>query len=229
MTYLELSQVSFNYPKQNKQVLKEINLNIKNEVTAIVGANGSGKTTLTKLMLGILQPVNGQIRLEGKSLTEYSLAEVGRRIGYIFQNPDQQFFCPTVFEEIGFSLTHRGYGPEAVRKKVNYYLDYFELSAYKNVYPLHLSQGEKRRLAIAAILVNDPEFLILDEPTVGLDVYRKKLLHEHLLKTVGLGCGMILVSHDIKFVERVAERVVELENGQIRRDRRQKDTIGQEA
>ncbi|HWQ42089.1 MAG TPA: ABC transporter ATP-binding protein [Desulfosporosinus sp.] len=230
MPFLELSQVSYFYPQQSKSALTEIDINFDNEgITAIIGPNGSGKTTLTKLLVGILQPTAGEIRLKGRRLQEYSLAEIGRRIGYIFQNPDQQLFCTTVNEEIGFGLIHQGGEPEAVREKVDFYLEYFELTAYRNVFPLHLSKGEKQRLALAAILANEPEFLILDEPTVGLDAYRKKLLAEYLRKLARLNRGMIIVSHDLNFVMKVADRIIGLEKGQICWDSLQEGNTGHEA
>lgn len=228
--FLELRDVSFCYPKQKRPVLTGINLTFtKQGITAIVGPNGCGKTTLTKLMMGILTATSGEIRLEDRILAEYSLAAIGQRIGYVFQNPEQQLFCPTVSEEIGFGLINRGYASETVRKRVNYYLDYFELATYRNIFPLHLSRGEKQRLAIAAVLANEPEFLIMDEPTVGLDAYRKKLLSANLQKIAGQGRGLIVVSHDYSFVQRIAQRVVALENGQIKSDSVSKGNDGNEA
>lgn len=219
MAFLEINQVSFSYPKHNKRVLTEINLDFEqDEITAVVGPNGSGKTTLTKLMIGVMQPTKGEIHLSGRPIAGYSLGEIGRRIGYVFQNPDLQLFCGSVAEEVGFGLTNQGYRPEMVEERVAFYLDYFELRDYRNVFPLHLSQGEKQRLAIAAVLANEPLFLILDEPTIGLDAYRKKLLEDYLKKIARSGKGMILVSHDTPFVNRMAERVVTLENGCIQSD-----------
>lgn len=230
MPFLKLSQVTFFYPQKLKPALTGLNLSLeKDEITAIVGPNGSGKTTLTKLMIGVLQPAEGEITLEGRPIAGYSLAEIGRRIGYVFQNPDLQLFCSSVAEEVGFGLTNRGCEPATVEEKVDFYLDYFELAAYRNAFPLHLSQGEKQRLAIAAVLANEPEFLILDEPTIGLDAYRKKLLEDYLKKVARLGRGMILVSHDAPFVSRVAERVVTLENGRIQSDSGRKENIADEA
>lgn len=217
--FMELSQIGFSYPGKRPAVLSGINLTFAREgITAIMGPNGCGKTTLTKLMVGILSPTSGEIRLEGRSLKEYTLAQVGRRIGYVFQNPNHQLFCSTVAEEIGFSLTHLGEEPEVVRERVDFYLDYFELSLYRDQFPLNLSYGEKQRLAIAAVLAGEPGFLILDEPTVGLDIYRKKLLERHLHKVAQLGRGMVIVSHDSGFVNRVARRVISLENGQVKGD-----------
>lgn len=206
-----------------------VNLNFnKDGITAVVGPNGSGKTTLTKLMIGIVQPSSGEVCLESRLIQEYSLAEIGRRIGYVFQNPGQQLFCTTVAEEIGFGLRRLGGEPEAVKERVEFFLDYFELSAYRNVFPLHLSYGEKQRVAIAAVLANNPDFCILDEPTVGLDTYRKRLLEKYLKKIVQLDRGMVIVSHDLNFVKRLADRVIRLENGQVQGDSRQKGNTGHE-
>lgn len=217
--FLELKQIGFSYPGKRLAVLSEINLSFEREgITAIIGPNGCGKTTLTKVMTGILPPSSGKVYLEGRCLQEYSLAQVGRHIGYVFQNPDQQLFCSSVAEEIGFGLSHRGMAPSAIREKVDYYLDYFELSSYRQVFPMNLSYGEKQRLVIAAVLASEPGFLILDEPTAGLDAYRKKLLAEQLYKVARLGNGIVMVSHDTAFVNQVAGRVIVLGNGRVQRD-----------
>lgn len=230
MPFLEMSQVTFSYLRKMNPAVSGINLKLeKDNITAIVGPNGSGKTTLTKLMIGVLQPTAGKINLEGQSLTAFSLAAIGQRIGYVFQNPNLQLFCRTVAEEVGFGLTNKGCHPVMVKEKVDFYLDYFELAAYRESYPMYLSQGEKQRLAIAAVLASEPEFLILDEPTVGLDAYRKRLLGDYLQKIASLGRGMLLISHDMSFVDRMAERVIYMENGQIKsiaggKERRHYDT-----
>lgn len=220
MAFLELKNVSYSYPRQSP-VLQEVDLTLeKQQITAILGPNGSGKTTLSKLLVGIIRADCGEILLEGSSLKKYSLAEVGRRIGYIFQNPGQQLFCLTVEEEIGFGL-RRQQRPEAqIKATVDYFLEYFELTPYRHTYPLYLSQGEKQRLAIAAVLANEPEFLILDEPTAGLDAYRKRRLADYLLKIARGGRGMALISHDEGFIHTIAERLVWLENGRIQSERR---------
>jgi energy-coupling factor transport system ATP-binding protein len=101
---------------------------------------------------------------------------------------------------------------------VDFFLEYFELDGYRNSFPMHLSQGEKQRLAIAAVLAHEPEYLILDEPTIGLDAFRKKQLVEYLHKVAGLGRGMLLVSHDMAFVNKLAERLISMENGRIQSD-----------
>jgi len=217
--FLELKEVSFKYPKREKMIISGLNLSFAGTgITAIVGPNGSGKTTLTKLMMGILKATAGLVCLEGRAIAEYSLAAVGRKIGYVFQNPELQLFCPTVSEEISFGLLNQGADQETVREKTDFYLKYFELDNYRQAFPLHLSQGEKQRLAIAAVLAGEPEFLIMDEPTVGLDAYRKHLLRVNLEKVAALGRGIILVSHDAIFVQRIAKRLVVIDQGRVEAD-----------
>ncbi|WP_027399058.1 energy-coupling factor ABC transporter ATP-binding protein [Anaerovorax odorimutans] len=230
MSYIELKDVSYFYPHEEKIVLSEINLKIKKDgITALIGSNGSGKTTLTKVIMGIIKPCNGEIFLDGQAVTDYTLAQVGQHIGYVFQNPEVQLFCSSVGEEVGFSLRNRGYQPELVKEKVDFYLDYFDLKKYRNTFPLHLSQGEKQRIAIAAVLANDSDFLILDEPTTGLDGLRKKKLEEYLKKAALLGKGVLLVSHDENFVGDLAQRIVTMEKGKITSDVILKGVLGNEA
>jgi energy-coupling factor transport system ATP-binding protein len=165
MSFIELKQVGFTYPRKNNPAVKEVSLELEQDtITAMVGPNGSGKTTLTKLMMGILRPQKGEIRLAGRPLTRYSLAQIGGLIGYVFQNPDLQLFCGSVAEEIAFGLTGPGRDRQMIKEKVNFYLRYFELDGCRDAFPLHLSQGEKQRLAIAAVLAHEPRYLILDEP-----------------------------------------------------------------
>ncbi len=219
MMFLETSQVTFSYSRKMNPAVTGINLELgKNNITAIVGPNGSGKTTVTKLLIGVLQPTVGKINLEGQALAGFSLAAIGRRIGYVFQNPNLQLFCRTVAEEIGFGLINQGCNPVTAKEKVNFYLDYFELAAYRDAFPMYLSQGEKQRVAIAAVLASEPEYLILDEPTVSLDASRKRLLGDYLQKIASRGRGMLLISHDMSFVNRMAERVIIMENGRIQAD-----------
>ncbi len=230
VAYIELRDVTFFYPQEKKPVLSEVNLTIeKKGITALSGSNGSGKTTLTKVMIGVCKPCKGDVYLDGRSIKDYTLAEIGRRIGYVFQNPEMQLFCSTVAEEVGFGLSNRGCAPESVKGKVDFYLDYFDLTAYKNTFPLHLSQGEKQRIAIAAVLANEADFLILDEPTTGLDDCRKKRLEDYLKKTALLGKGVLLISHDESFVNSLAQKVVTIEKGQIISDGNLREVVSNEA
>ncbi|MDD3899476.1 MAG: ABC transporter ATP-binding protein [Syntrophomonadaceae bacterium] len=220
MSFIELKQVEFSYPRQKSPAVTDINLKLEKEViTAVVGPNGSGKTTLTRLIIGILPPDRGEIYLAGLPLSRYSLAQVGARIGYIFQNPDLQLFCRSVAEEMAFGLSKSGQDPQQIKEKVDFFLEYFELDGYRNSFPMHLSQGEKQRLAIAAVMAHEPEYLILDEPTIGMDAFRKQQLVDYLHKMTDLGRGMLLVSHDMAFIDKLAERLISMEKGRIQSDR----------
>lgn len=216
MGFIDLMDVDFRYPGQARPVLTGINLSIfKDGVTAVTGANGSGKTTFSKLLVGILMPTKGWIKLNGQLLTSLTLAQIGRRIGYVFQNPDKQLFCETVEEEIAFGVRNLGLPPDQVTQKVGELMAYFELTQYAQVFPLSLSAGEKRRLAIAAVFALEPELLVLDEPTTGLDPYRKKLLGDYLEKVVAARRGVVIISHDHKFIKRYAARLIRLQEGQF--------------
>jgi len=220
---LNIHQLGYTYPGSRKAILHNVNIDFRSgEIVALTGDNGCGKTTLTKLLVGILKPKEGCICLDGNDIALMSLAEIGRRVGYVFQNPSQQIFCPTVEDEIAYGLKNMGLGGEEIEKRISYYLDYFELSTYRQTFPLSLSQGEKQRLMLAAILAMHPRYVILDEPTTGLDIYRRKLLGDYLLRIKTDGYGVIFVSHQSKFMETYADRIIRIENSQVTDDQGEK-------
>lgn len=211
--FLELIEVAFAYPG-NGFSLQGINQYFQQgEFTAIIGANGTGKTTLGKLLAGIIKPEQGQVLIAGRDSREISLGQAGKLIGYLFQQPDRQLFTPTVREEIGFALEFNGSSPEVIKKKVNDMLDIFSLADLAGAAPYQLSAGEKQRLALAALLVNQPQFLILDEPTTGLDPVRKQKLAEVLKELQGKGIGLVVISHDLSFIKSNADRVLVMAGG----------------
>lgn len=213
--YIKLEQVSFSWP-QGGQVLRDINLSIeKNSTIALMGPNGSGKTTLGKLIIGLLKPSAGRVFISGTDAEEYSLAARGRLIGYVFQNPEGQFFASTITEEIGFALKYRGMSPDKVQQRVEEMLTLFELEEYADTFPFNLSQGEKQRLALAAIIALRPGFIILDEPFTGLDWLRKQRLQEVLQRVRNEGVGYLLISHDRDMASRLCSRVLQLEGGEL--------------
>jgi energy-coupling factor transport system ATP-binding protein len=202
------------------QVLKNINLTLyKTEFVSIIGPNGSGKTTLGKVATGIIKQDSGDVFIGGKNTKDLSLPEIGRKIGYLFQNPDRQIFAPTVYEELSFALKYKKTAKDIIEKRVNDILNTFELSHLKEASTYSLSQGEKQRLAIGAMLLNDPEYLILDEPTTGLDPKRKNELSK-LLNTLISHVGILLISHDKAFVQNHSHRIIELYDGSIINDKK---------
>lgn len=191
----------------------------KEQFTAITGPNGSGKTTLGKIMTGILRPQKGCVRICGSDSAGMKLGEIGRRIGYLFQNPALQIFAPSVREEVSFALELKGYSSEEIGRRVDEVLRDLDLFHLQDALPFKLSRGEKQRLAIAAVLVNKPGFLILDEPTTGLDMERRRVLSDMLRDLKQKGIGMAVISHDRAFIDRLADREVRMHGGEIVEDR----------
>jgi len=216
MAFLKLENVHFTYPKAKQEIIKGVSFNIeKGETVALMGPNASGKTTIGKIMARIYKPTQGRVMLYDMDITQYSLGEVGKKIGYIFQNPEKQLFSPTVEEEIAFGLHFRGMKEELIQEKVEEMLSYFDLLPKRKEFPFNLSQGEKQRLAMAAAFALEPDFMILDEPTTGLDIKRKRKLMELLFKVKAKGTGYMVISHDDEFCKRASERILYLKDGKI--------------
>ncbi len=209
---LEVTEVTFRYGKKEPAVLEAFSAFFeKGEIAAILGPNGAGKTTLGKVIMGILKPEAGKILLDGQDLQDWSLAERGRKIGYAMQNPARQIFSPTVREEIAYGLENLGLSEQEIQEKSQAFLSLFGLDGMEEKFPFRLSHGEKQRLVLASILAMEPEYLLLDEPTSGLDQKRKAQLGHYLDRICGeLGCGVLLISHDLGFVERYAKRTLTL-------------------
>ncbi len=205
--------------KKNKPVIKGVSLDIKSKrVIAIVGDNGSGKTTLGKLLGGILKPDGGHVRIEGLDSQTMALSDVGLRIGYLFQNPMKHIFADTVQEQLLFVHKLLGKDLEEGEARVEALLHLFQLEDKKEASPYTLSHGELKRLALGSILFSRPEFLILDEPTTGLDNVRIKQLSHYLKKLHQEGIGMIIISHNDEFIKEHADRIVTLREGKIIHD-----------
>ena len=211
MSFYTINSLTFSYAGTDK-LFQNISFDIEaNQHIGLVGPNGCGKTTLVKLMLGILRPQGGEIYLEGNNIKDISLSDVGRKVGYVFQNPDKQLFCPTVLEQMRFSFTYGGRNPgEVMNDNTDYYLKVFDLMQYKSLSRMKLSRGEKQRLALASVLSRDVKFLILDEPSTGLDILRKKQLENCLMALKREGKGYMIISHEAKFLDRYVDRLLKL-------------------
>ena len=214
MAYFEACQLSFGYKKN--LVLQEVNFSLhQSQAVALLGENGVGKTTLSKLMIGLNQPRSGSILWKGRPVEEVPTHEIGRSVGYLFQNPSCQIFCATIKEELLFAARFRGNQSAEEEKKADRMIRRFSLEEARDVPTFQLSQGEKQRLALATILMNEPEFLILDEPTFGLDQERKDELTFYLKKIHQSGIGMMIISHDIKFVDSLCSRKLTVKNRRV--------------
>jgi cobalt/nickel transport system ATP-binding protein len=184
------------------------------EKVALVGHNGSGKSTLLLNLIGILNG-EGNIRVAGLELTEENLPIIRSKVGLVFQNPDDQLFSPTVFADVAFGPIHLGYSEEETIKRVESALSAVGMSDYSNRLSYHLSAGEKKRISIATVLSMDPDIIVLDEPTAGLDPKARRSLI-NLLRD--LPQGMLVATHDLLMVKELFPRTIILHQGTIAAD-----------
>jgi energy-coupling factor transporter ATP-binding protein EcfA2 len=211
---LNMDKVWFAYGE--RAVLKNISLDIdRGGFIAVMGRNASGKTTLVKQLNGLLKPSKGKIRLDGVDTRKSTVADLSRRVGYVFQNPNDHLFADTVEDEIAFSLRNRGTDENHIASAVEVMLDEFGLSQYRKSYPRNLSGGERQRVALASVLVGEPEVIVLDEPTRGMDYILKKKLIDYLDDYRRRGNTVIMVSHDVETIAECAQRVVLLSEGRV--------------
>lgn len=211
-----LEDVWYSYPN-GVEALRGVSLTIGDrDFVVIMGPNGAGKTTLVKTFNGLVKPTRGHVLVDGVDTRRATVAELARRVGLVFQNPDHQLFCETVEEEIAFALRNFGFTEEEVRKRVDWALRAFGLEEYRDTSPLALSGGEKKRVAIASVLVWEPKYLVLDEPTLGQDYAQKEKLRK-LINELLERASVVMVSHDIEFIVdfRPRPRVVLLAGGRV--------------
>jgi len=209
---LRVENVYFKYPG-GLEVLRGVSFTAnKGEVVAVVGPNGSGKTTLLMVAAGLLEPSRGLVLLDGKPLRE-QLPEARRRIGLVFQDPDDQLFNPTVYDEIAFTLRQILPTERDVNRRVFEVAGKFKLENILDKPPYKLSIGEKRRVTLASILAYDPEVLLLDEPTANLSSRYVEEIEEILMEAKKSHKTVTVASHDVEFIARVADRIYILNNG----------------
>lgn len=208
-SFYTINSLNFSYPKSDS-VLENVNFSIeKNQHVGLIGPNGSGKTTLVKLMMGILRPHAGQICLNDHDICHMTLSEIGKKVGFVFQNPEKQLFAPTVLEQMLFShKLHKSINEDKNNNKIDYYLKLFGLVDFKDSFPFNLSLGQKQRLALASILSRDADFLILDEPGTGLDVFHLNKLNKCLQTLRSENKGFLIISHDKDFLTKNVDKLL---------------------
>lgn len=222
---IKVEGVTYSYGDGIK-ALDEVSLDVgSSELLAIVGENGAGKTTLVKHLNGLLKPLKGRVLVNGIDTKETTVAKIARKVGLVFQNPDHQLFAETVEKELAFALTNFGVPPEETKKRVEWALDEFALTRYRDRSPFTLSGGEKKRVSLASVLCYDPDIVVLDEPTTGQDNLQKTRLAALLSKLNSQGKTVIVVTHDIEFVADFIPRVVVMSRGKIIADGRTDDVL----
>lgn len=211
MLTLAVKNLTFHYP-DGHPALKGVSLQIsRGEKVALVGPNGAGKSTLMLHLNGILGNDNS-VRVTGLPLSKANLPLIRAKVGLVFQNPDDQLFSPTVFEDVAFGPLHMGLPEAEVRARVVHALEQVRMSHYADRLSHHLSVGEKKRIAIATVLSMEPEILVLDEPSAGLDPRARRslitLLHE-------LPQTMLVSTHDMLMVRELFPRMVIMDEGHV--------------
>ncbi len=219
---LEIKKLNYSYP-DGKKALKDINIKIDdNETIGIVGANGAGKSTLIKTIVGIFLTDQGEIIVDGEKVTKKTLNSIRKKVGVVFQNPDDQLFMNKVYDDIAFGPRNYKLTEEKVKEKVERVMKELNIEKLKDRSPNNLSGGEKRKVAIATVLSMEPSIILFDEPTSFLDPKGKRILIETLK---GINTTKIIATHDLDMVKDNCKRVIVLKEGQVVADGKPKEIL----
>ncbi len=206
-----VNSLSFSYP-DGQPALANVSLTVhRGETVALIGPNGAGKSTLLLHLNGILRS-NGVVKVFGQPVDDKNLKWLRSKVGLIFQNPDDQLFSPTVFDDVAFGPLNMGYAEVEVRQLVSRTLSWVGMAGYEKRSPHHLSVGEKKRIAIATVLAMNPEILVIDEPTANLDPGSKWSLIELLGR---LEMTKVIATHDLELVKALCPRTVIFDHGEV--------------
>ena len=223
MGYFKIENVNYKYPLEDKQALKNINIEIKKgEFWAVIGKNGSGKTTFCNMLRRFVPDfykgeLTGKITLEDKELKDYSQKELVQKIGFVFQNPFTQIsgVKDTVFEEIAYGLENLGLDKEEIISRVEKILKLLEIEKLRERNPYDLSGGQKQRVALASIIAMNPDILVIDEPTSQLDPKGTEDIFKIINLMANEGKTIILVEHKLELIAEYAQNILVLDEGEI--------------
>ena len=209
---LEVRGLAYSYP-DGHQALRRVDLTVApGERIALLGPNGAGKTTLILHLNGILQASSGEVRVGGLPVAKGNLKEIRRRVGVVFQDPDDQLFMPTVRDDVAFGPANLGLGGEALAQRIHDALTAVGMTDAADRPPHHLSFGQRRRVAVATVLAMDPQILVLDEPTSNLDPAARRDLADIL---DALPVTAIIATHDLPYALELCPRTVVLNDGVV--------------
>jgi energy-coupling factor transport system ATP-binding protein len=224
---IEIKDLYFSYPA-GVEALRGISLSIEpGEQVAVVGQNGAGKTTLVKHLNGLLQPTRGEVVVGDWNTRGYPVSKLARRVGYVFQNPDEQLFCRTVGEEVAFGPRNLGYPRQQVEDLVKDALVLTELGDKTETNPYDLSPTWRKMVALASIISMDTPVVIFDEPTTGQDAVNVARIAHVVSALRARGKTVITITHDIDFCAENFERVIALSQGRVLLDGTAHEVLGQ--
>jgi energy-coupling factor transport system ATP-binding protein len=225
---IDINNLYFTYPT-GVEALRGVSLRIESgEQVAIVGQNGAGKTTLVKHLNGLLQPTSGQVLIGDWDTTKYSVAKLASRVGYVFQNPDEQLFSKNVESEVAFGPKNLGFDGDRVQALVTDALALTELSDKTETNPYDLSATWRKMVALASIISMDTDIVIFDEPTTGQDALSVARIANVIAELRRRGKTVITITHDIDFCAENFERVIAMSQGKILLDSNTNAVLGQE-
>jgi energy-coupling factor transport system ATP-binding protein len=214
MSYIEIEKLSFSY-NEKTDVLRDVNIKIeKGEWIAVLGHNGSGKSTLAKTIVGLLEPKSGQITIDNIVLNEDSAYEVRKKVGIVFQNPDNQFVGVTVRDDIAFGMENLCIPREEMLERIEFYAKKVNMLDFLDKEPANLSGGQKQRVAIAGILAMRSEIIIFDEATSMLDPYAREELIDYIRTLHKEGLTIIMITHDINEAL-MADKILVMNKGEV--------------
>ncbi|MFO8068516.1 MAG: ABC transporter ATP-binding protein [Alkalibacterium sp.] len=214
MNTFELKDIAFSY-SPDVPIFKGLDLTFDSRTTAIVGQNGAGKTTLVKLMKGLLKPSKGTLLIDGESIADQTAAQLAKRVGLVFQNPNDQIFKTNVLEEVMFGPLNIGFSSTEAEKAAREALQKVDLESKVKDNPYDLSLSERKLIALASILAMDTEMLIFDEPTMGQDFAGKEKIKAIIEELHKEGKLVLCILHDMDFAAEVFDRTVVLNQGEI--------------
>ena len=215
MSEIILEKVNYIYPN-GSLAADDISIHIKSgENAAVIGKNGAGKTTLAKLLIGLLKPQDGNVRIGNMNTKDHTTAQISKLAGYVFQNPDEQHFHATVEKEIAFGPKRMKLKKEEIKRRTEEALKRTRLEEYREENPYNLPLSQRKFITIAAVLAMEPEIYIFDEPTAGQDMEGNLKLAEILLYLHQKGKTVITISHDMDFVAENCDQIMVMANHKI--------------
>lgn len=212
---IRFDAISYSYPS-GVLALKDISLKIEaGETIALIGENGAGKSTLVKQINGLLRPSSGGVRVDNEDTRNFTSAQLARKIGFLFQNPDEQLFERSIFREVAFGPKNFGLNAKQIERRVFEALQQVGLENEAESHPYDLAYNKRKLVALAATLALKTPILVLDEPTIGQDVKQQKMLTAIFQKLKSQERTQIIISHNLEFCAEIAERVIVMSDGTV--------------
>lgn len=227
---IEAARVRFRYAPGQPEALCGVSVTVgRGEFVALLGQNGAGKTTLAKHFTGLHRPTAGEVSLAGRAVSEMSLAEIARTVGFCYQNPDHQIFSSSVDKEVRFGPRNLGCDPARTETLVAEALELVGLAELREAHPFSLGRGQRQLLAVASILAMDPPVLVIDEPTTGMDRTGATRIMELLARWCAAGRTIVVITHDMDIVAEYVPRTLIMAGGRLIADGPTMEVLGDRA